>query len=106
MRWTDSTSICMPEVNSIRACVIGIVREGDEILAQVLNLRPDIVLIDVSMPSLPGLEVIPRLRSALPEMGIIALALLGTDGYRQAVLEAGVDDFVPKAAMGADLLPA
>jgi two-component system response regulator NreC len=86
--------------------VIGIVREGDEILAQALNLRPDIVLIDMSMPSLPGLEVIPRLRTALPEMGIIALALLGTDGYRQAVLEAGVDDFVPKAAMGADLLPA
>ena len=85
--------------------VVGAVSEGDEALAQVRNLEPDVVLIDIAMPNLSGgLQFIPRLRAALPGVGIIALTLIGTDGYRQALLEAGVDDFVPKAAMGSDLL--
>jgi DNA-binding NarL/FixJ family response regulator len=85
--------------------VVGAVSEGEQALAQVRNLEPDVVLIDVAMPNLlGGFRFIPRLRAALPGVGIIALTLIGTDGYRQAVLEAGVDDFVPKAAMGSDLL--
>jgi DNA-binding NarL/FixJ family response regulator len=85
--------------------VVGAVRGGEEALAQVQDLEPDVVLIDIAMPDLlGGLKFIPRLRAALPGVGIIALTLIGTDGYRQAALEAGADDFVPKAAMGADLL--
>ncbi len=85
--------------------VVGAVSEGEEALVQVQKLEPDVVLIDVAMPGLfGGLRFIPRLRAALPGVGIIALTLISTDGYRQAVLEAGVDDFVPKAAMGSDLL--
>ena len=85
--------------------VVGAVREGEEALVQAQNLEPDVVLIDIAMPNLlGGLKFIPRLRAALPGVGIIALTLIGTDGYRQAALEAGADDFVPKAAMGTDLL--
>jgi two-component system response regulator DesR len=87
--------------------VVGAVGGGEEALTQVRDLEPDIVLIDIAMPNLMGgLQFIPRLRAALPGVGVIALTLIGTDGYRQAALEAGADDFVPKAAMGADLLSA
>ena len=87
--------------------IVGAIREGEKALAQLENLEPDIVLIDIAAPDLlGGLKFIPRLRAALPGVGIIALTLIGTGGYRQAALEAGVDDFVPKAAMGADLLSA
>jgi two-component system response regulator DesR len=86
--------------------VVGTVRGDEDVLAQAEDLRPDIVLIDISMPNLPGLKIIPRLRAALPKAGIIALTLMSTDGYRQVALEAGADDFIPKAALGADLLPA
>ena len=87
--------------------IVGAVREGEKALAQLENLEPDIVLIDIAMPDLlGGLKFVPRLRAALPGVGIIALTLIGTGGYRQAALEAGVDDFVPKAAMGMDLLSA
>ena len=87
--------------------VVGAVCEGEEALTQVQDLEPDIVLIDTAMPNLIGeLSFISRLRAALPSVGIIALTLIGTDGYRQAALEAGVDEFVPKAAMGTDLLSA
>ncbi len=87
--------------------VVGTVRKGENALTLIQNMEPDIVLIDIAMPNLlEGLEFIPRLRAALPDVGIIALTLLGTNGFRQAALDAGVDDFVPKAAMGADLLSA
>jgi DNA-binding NarL/FixJ family response regulator len=87
--------------------VVGTVSEGEIALAQAHALQPDVVLVDTAMSSLQeGLKFIPQLRAVLPRVGIIALTLIGTDGYRQAVLEAGADDFVPKAAMGADLLSA
>ena len=84
--------------------IVGIARGGREALAQARELRPRVVLLDLVMPDLPGLEVIPLLRAALPEVGIIALTLLDANGYRQAALTAGADVFVPKAAMGTDLL--
>ena len=87
--------------------VVGAVGEGEKALAQVQSLKPDVVLIDIAMPNLlGGLQFVPRLRAALPGVRIVALTLIGTDGYRHAALEAGADDFVPKAAMGAELLSA
>ena len=86
--------------------VVGAASEGQKVLAQAQDLKPDIVLIDLYMPSIPGLEVISCLRTALPEVGIIALTLLDSDGYRQAALAAGADDFVPKVTLNTDLLPA
>ena len=87
--------------------VVGTVSEDEAALAQARMLEPDIVLVDTAMSSLQsGLKFIPRLRAVLPGAGIIALTLIGTNGYRQAALQAGADDFVPKAAMGANLLSA
>ena len=70
------------------------------------DLEPDVALIDLSMPDLPGLELIPLLRAALPKIGIIALTLMDTEDYRKAALAAGADDFVSKDTMNIDLLPA
>lgn len=87
--------------------VIGGLAEGGEAgLAQAQALRPDIVLIDLAMPGLPGLTAIPRLRAALPKVGIIALTLMEPNGYRQAALAGGADEFVSKATLATDLLPA
>jgi DNA-binding NarL/FixJ family response regulator len=80
--------------------------DGEEALAQVRALEPDIVLIDLSMHNPSGLKTIPRLRAELPQAGIIALTLLDTNDYREAVLAAGADDLVSKAALCTDLLPA
>jgi DNA-binding NarL/FixJ family response regulator len=86
--------------------VVGAVEEGEEALVQALSLHPDVVLVDLTMPNLSGLEVIPRLRRMLPETAIIALTLHNTDAYRHAALTAGADDFISKGGMSADLLPA
>ena len=86
--------------------VVATARGGEEALAQAEALRPQVVLIDLNMPGLSGLEAIPRLRRALPDAGIIAVTLLDTDAYRQAALAAGADDFVSKITLNAELLPA
>jgi CheY-like chemotaxis protein len=86
--------------------VVGTANGGQEALAKAQDLRPQVILLDLAMPDLPGLQAIPRLRELLPQTGIIALTLLDTSGYRQAALSAGADDFIPKAALNTDLLPA
>jgi len=86
--------------------VVATARGGEEALAQAEALRPQVVLIDLNMPGLSGLEAIPRLRRALPDAGIIAVTLLDTDAYRKAALAAGADDFVSKMTLNAELLPA
>jgi len=70
------------------------------------NIKPCVILLDLNMPGLSGLETIPRLRDMLPEVGIIALTLLDPRTYRQAALAAGAEDFVAKANLTTDLLPA
>ncbi len=85
---------------------VGAVRGGEEAVAQAQDLRPQVILVDLNMPGLSGLETISCLRVMLPEVGIIALTLLATNAYRRATLAAGADDFVSKANLIIDLLPA
>lgn len=86
--------------------VVGAARGGEEALTQAQDLRPQVVLVDLNMPGLSGLETIPLLRAMLPEAGIIALTLLDPKVFRQAALAAGADDFVLKANLSTHLLPA
>ena len=86
--------------------VVGAAGGGEEAMAMAQDLQPDIVVIDLAMPGLSGLVTIPLLQVVLPEVGIIALTVLDTNGYRQAALAAGANDFVPKATLDTDLLPA
>jgi DNA-binding NarL/FixJ family response regulator len=75
-------------------------------LAQAENLRPDMILVDLHMRDLDGLKLIPQLRALLPQSGIIALSLLEARAFRCATIAAGADEYVDKATMFADLLPA
>jgi len=86
--------------------VVGTATDGRQALALAQSLQPQVILVDLIMPEFPGLELIPYLRELLPKVGIIALTVMDADVYRQAALAAGADDFVCKATMGTDLLPA
>lgn len=86
--------------------VVGTACGGQEALPMAQALKPDVALIDLSMPDLPGLELIPRLRAVLPKMRIIALTLLDTIAYQRAALAVGADGLVSKKTMNTALLPA
>ncbi len=90
-----------PEVD-----VVATAEGGTEALRKAETLKPQLVLMDLAMPDLHGLEVIPRLRHLLPETGIIALTLMSPESYRETALAAGADEFVAKATLDTDLLPA
>ncbi len=85
--------------------VVGAVESGEEAIGLVHQLKPDIVLTDLAMPKVSGMETILRLRAAWPKIGVIALTLLDTAAYRQAALTAGADAFVPKDNLNTELLP-
>jgi DNA-binding NarL/FixJ family response regulator len=86
--------------------IAGTALGGKEALTKAQSLRPQLIVIDLAMTDLHGLEAIPQLRSMLPDAGIIALTFLDSDSYRQAALAAGANEFVSKARLDTDLLPA
>jgi DNA-binding NarL/FixJ family response regulator len=86
--------------------LLGTADGGEGALAQAQALWPQVVLLDLAMPGMSGLEVIPLLRRILPQVGIVVLTMQDSDGYREAAFAAGADDFVPKSVMNTTLLPA
>ncbi len=86
--------------------VIGAACGEAEALVQAQNLQPQVVVLDPSLPGVGGLEIIRHWRSLLPDARIIVLTLMDSSTYRLASLTAGADDFVSKATMVTDLLPA
>jgi DNA-binding response OmpR family regulator len=69
---------------------------GEQALDLVAAGRPDLVVLDVLLPGIDGLEVCRRLRADHPELPIIMLTALGEEDDRLAGLETGADDYVTK----------
>ena len=86
--------------------VVGTAFGEAEALVQAQNLRPRVVLLDPSLTDGGGLEIIRHWRNLLPDARIIVLTLMDSSTYRLASLAAGADDFVSRATMVTDLLPA
>jgi len=85
--------------------VVGSVVGGRDALAQAQLLKPDVILLDLGMPDVPGLELLPPLRVALPDAILITVTLMDPESFRQTALAAGADAFVSKASLEHDLLP-
>lgn len=75
---------------------VGEASDGREALDLAPALRPDIVLLDVNMPGMGGIEALPRLREALPDAKIIALTTSWRSAWEQHFLKLGGDGFVEK----------
>jgi DNA-binding NarL/FixJ family response regulator len=86
--------------------VAGVAHNAQEALQAAPELQPDVILLDLVMPGLNGLDIIARLRQAVPATRIIILTLLDFESYRQKAFGAGADDFVAKANLDTALLPA
>jgi DNA-binding NarL/FixJ family response regulator len=85
--------------------VVGNVLGGGDAVARAEWHQPDIVLVDLKMPDVPGLQLLPQLRLTLPSAILIAMSLSDSDEYRDAAAAAGADAFVSKASLDRDLLP-
>ncbi len=86
--------------------VVGTATRGTEAIVKASVLHPEMVVLDLNMPDLSGIEALPFIRQVLPDSAIIALSLLDAPTYRQSTLDAGADEFVSKTSLEKDLLPA
>jgi DNA-binding NarL/FixJ family response regulator len=86
--------------------VVGSVSDGQELLKTALSLRPDVVLADIGMPSLNGLDAGRRLKQANPRVKLIYLTMNNNVEYAREALQAGASAFVLKNALSSELLQA
>ncbi len=86
--------------------VVGEAADGRQAIEQAAKLKPDIVLMDIAMPGLGGLEATLEIRKAQPEVRILVLSQYEDREYVRRFLKAGVAGYVLKKAAGAELTAA
>ena len=86
--------------------VIGEASDGRALLTLAHERSPDIVVMDVAMPGLNGVEATRLLRSEVPGVHVVALSAYADKRYVLAMLEAGAQGFVVKAGAAEELLNA
>jgi DNA-binding NarL/FixJ family response regulator len=86
--------------------VVGEAPGGREAIELARRLSPDLVLMDIAMPDLGGLEATIQIRRDVPAAKIIVLSQYGDPEYVRRFLKAGVSGYVLKNAAGADLVSA
>lgn len=85
--------------------VCGEAGDGIEAIAQAVNLKPDLVLLDISMPNLDGLDAAPVIRERVPGLGIIILTLHQSLDFARIASRTGVWGYVTKSLVSSDLVP-
>lgn len=85
--------------------VCGEASNGTEAIEQARTLRPDVMLLDISMPGTNGLEVAASLRRELPALKIVIVSHNDFDQLLPDAPQELADAFVDKARLGTDLLP-
>jgi DNA-binding NarL/FixJ family response regulator len=86
--------------------VVGVVQEGRALVAATLRVRPDVVIVDVAMPALNGLDAAKKIREVMPHVKFIFLAMRGDPNLAAAALELGAVGYVLKLSTGQELLRA
>lgn len=86
--------------------IVGEAENGREALAKVPALSPQIVLMDISMPDLNGLEATHQMKRRFPEVKVLILTMHADEEYVAQILRAGASGYVLKKAAPAELLMA
>ncbi len=86
--------------------VIGEAGDGDEAVHLGETLKPDVLVMDVRMPRLNGLEATRRIKASHPEIRVLVLSAYEDDQYVFPLLEAGADGYLLKTAKGRELVEA
>lgn len=86
--------------------VVGEAADGAELLSLAADLRPDLILLDLSMPRLGGLEALPLLRQKSAESRILILTMHDDESYLRQALKAGASGYVLKKAADVELITA
>lgn len=86
--------------------VVGSVENGGRLVDEAIRLQPDIIVVDLYMPALNGLDACRELTRLLPRTRIIVISAEDDADIKRVVLAAGAFAFIEKRAVATDLLPA
>jgi DNA-binding NarL/FixJ family response regulator len=86
--------------------VVGEAADGQGAIEQIALLRPDVVVMDLSMPGLSGLQTAPRMKAESPQCRVVALTVHSDEASRRKAITAGFDAFVVKGTPLPELLDA
>ncbi len=86
--------------------VVGDAANGKQVVNQVKDLQPDIVIMDISMPELNGIDATKQILETAPEVRVIILSMLGTADHVFHALQAGVRGFLLKESAGREVMEA
>lgn len=85
--------------------VVGEAADGLQALSKAMRLKPQVIVVDLDMPAMSGLEVIRQLCRTHPGLSVIAFSLFDDEVYRAQALAAGAHGFVSKLNLTRDLVP-
>ena len=86
--------------------VVGEASEGAEAIRLCQTLRPDVVVMDIGMPGVSGIDATARIKRDLPAVKVLILSMHDDRGYLRQVLRAGASGYVLKKAADTELLAA
>jgi two-component system response regulator NreC len=86
--------------------IVGEANNAEEALQAVRELNPDVVLMDVAMPGVSGIEATRRIKEARPDVAVLALTMHEDEQYFFEMLNAGAVGYMPKRAAPDDLVSA
>ena len=86
--------------------VIGEAGDGEEAVNLATSLKPDVAIIDISMPKMDGIEATRRIKAACPSINVLALSAYDDDQFVFSLLEAGAAGYLLKSVRSRELLDA
>lgn len=86
--------------------IVGECENGRDAIQRALQLKPDVILMDIAMPDMPGYEATRAIKQQLPNVTILALTMHESDEYFFEMLSAGASGYVPKKAAPTELVNA
>jgi NarL family two-component system response regulator LiaR len=86
--------------------VVGEAGDGEEAVALTPHVKPDVIIMDVNMPKLNGIEATKQIKAIMPSVAILVLTAYDNDQYVSALLEAGAAGYLLKNIKGRELIDA
>ena len=86
--------------------IVGTAMDGDALVSEALRLNPDVIIVDITMPILNGIEAVQKLVQSGSTSKFIFLTIHSSQEFIVACVDAGARGFVSKSKMKAHLIPA
>jgi two-component system, NarL family, response regulator DegU len=82
------------DVNDIK--IVGVASNGNDAISRIKTLKPDVMILDISMPRMSGLELIPLAKEITPLIKILILSMHTSEDYIFKAVRAGANGYLPK----------